>query len=43
MKIEQIIYETARNLLNLEDKLSIATLRGWLNGSAINKTSFIYV
>ena len=26
MKIEHIIYETARNLLNLEDKLSIATL-----------------
>ena len=26
MKVEHIIYETARNLLNLEDKLSIATL-----------------
>ena len=26
MKIEQIIYETTRNLLNLEDKLNIATL-----------------
>ena len=26
MKIEQIIYETTRNVLNLEDKLSIATI-----------------
>lgn len=26
MKIEQIIYDTTRNVLNLEDKLSIATL-----------------
>lgn len=26
MKIEQIIYDTTRNLLNLEDKLSITTL-----------------
>lgn len=26
MKIEQIIYDTTRELLNLEDKLSIATL-----------------
>lgn len=26
MKIEKIIYDTARNVLNLEDKLSIATL-----------------
>jgi hypothetical protein len=26
MKIEEIIYDTTRNVLNLEDKLSIATL-----------------
>jgi len=26
MKIEQIIYDTTRNVLNIEDKLSIATL-----------------
>jgi hypothetical protein len=26
MKIEQLIYNTTRNVLNLEDKLSIATL-----------------
>ena len=26
MKIEQIIYDTTRGLLNVEDKLSIATL-----------------
>ena len=26
MKIEQIIYQTTRNVLNLEDKLSIATI-----------------
>lgn len=26
MKIEQIIYDTTRNVLNLEDKLSIATI-----------------
>lgn len=24
-------------------KIKHSTLRGWLNGSAINKTSFIYV
>jgi hypothetical protein len=26
MKIEKIIYETTRNLLNLEDKLAIAKI-----------------
>jgi len=37
-----IFYESAKEVSDIF-KIKHSTLRGWLNGSAINKTSFIYV